>query len=250
MQKNRELSVPSKPFRIIQERRRRRKIRKRIALAATAAVIIILLVFCGFNKRSVDGAAPPETETETETKHRISLEDLNLEAKVEAVLIKGQTTESEEEQPESEEEQPESEEEQPESEEEQPESEERLWTDEEAYLLAKIAMAEAEGEDTKGKALVILTVLNRVQSNLFPDTIEKVIFEKNQFAPIKDGRFYRVEPNEDCWAALALIENGWDESQGALYFRTTVAEETWHSRNLKELFACGNHTFYTEVNAE
>ena len=29
-----------------------------------------------------------------------------------------------------------------------------------SYLLSKIAMAEAEGEDTEGKALVILVVLN------------------------------------------------------------------------------------------
>lgn len=33
---------------------------------------------------------------------------------------------------------------------------------EESYLLAKIAMAEAESEDTEGKALVMLVVLNRV----------------------------------------------------------------------------------------
>lgn len=239
MQKNRELSVPSKPFRIIQERRRRRKIRKRIALAATAAVIIILLVFCGFSKRNVGGAASPETEAET--KQQINLEDLNLEAKIDAFLIKVHTTE---------EHTTESKKEQPESEEQTTESEERLWTDDEAYLLAKIAMAEAESEDTKGKALVILTVLNRVQSYFFPNTIESVIFDKDQFAPIKDGRFCRVEPSEDCWAALVLVEGGWDESRGALYFRTTTNEETWHSRNLKELFAHGNHTFYTEVDAE
>ena len=43
--------------------------------------------------------------------------------------------------------------------------------------LAKLAMAEAEGEDTEGKALVILVVLNRVQSEGFPDTVEDVILE-------------------------------------------------------------------------
>ena len=34
------------------------------------------------------------------------------------------------------------------------------WSDEDSYLLAKIAMAEAEGEDTAGKALVMCVVLN------------------------------------------------------------------------------------------
>lgn len=36
------------------------------------------------------------------------------------------------------------------------------WDVDDSYRLAKIAMAEAEGEDTEGKALVILVVLNRV----------------------------------------------------------------------------------------
>ena len=44
------------------------------------------------------------------------------------------------------------------------------WYHKDAYLLAKIAMAEAEGEDTVGKALVIRTVLNRVESDKFPES--------------------------------------------------------------------------------
>ena len=40
------------------------------------------------------------------------------------------------------------------------------------YMLAKIAMAEAEGEDTICKALLIMTVLNRVKSDDFPDTVK------------------------------------------------------------------------------
>lgn len=36
------------------------------------------------------------------------------------------------------------------------------WDSDDAYRLAKIAMAEAESEDTEGKALVMLVVLNRV----------------------------------------------------------------------------------------
>lgn len=125
----------------------------------------------------------------------------------------------------------------------------RDWGSEDAYLLAKIAMAEAEGEDTEGKALVILTVLNRVWSPQFPGTIEDVIAEKNAFSSYSNGRYDRVEPDEDCWAALALVQiEHWDESQGALYFERTPdpGESTWHSRNLVTLFIHGNHTFYRE----
>ena len=120
------------------------------------------------------------------------------------------------------------------------------WSDEEAYLLAKLAMAEAEGEDKTGKALVILTVLNRVESDRFPNTVSKVIYQKNAFTPVWNGRFDSVEPNAECWTALAMVERGWDGSQGALYFERTTAASTWHSRNLTKLFEWGNHTFYTE----
>ena len=117
-----------------------------------------------------------------------------------------------------------------------------------AYLLAKIAMAEAEGEDTIGKALVIRTILNRVESDnaYFPDTVSEVIFQKDAFTPVRNGRFEKVEPNEECYAALELIKEGWDESHGALYFERNTTKETWHSRNLEKLFVHGNHTFYTE----
>lgn len=118
---------------------------------------------------------------------------------------------------------------------------------EDAYLLARIAMAEAEGEDTEGKALVILTVLNRVASDKFPDTIEEVITQEGAFTSYWNGRYDGVEPNEDCYDALEMVQvEHWDESQGATYFERTTDEETWHNRNLKKLFTHGNHTFYTE----
>lgn len=120
------------------------------------------------------------------------------------------------------------------------------WDAEESYLLAKIAMAEAEGEDMIGKALVIRVVLNRVWSDSFPDNIHDVIYEPNQFSPVTNGRWDRVEPDDDCYAALSLIQmEGWDESQGALYFESK-SDSTWHQENLKYLFNHGNHYFYTE----
>ena len=124
-----------------------------------------------------------------------------------------------------------------------------VWTGDadDSYRLAKIAMAEAEGEDTEGKALVILVVLNRVWSDEFPDTIEGVITEDTQFAAYENGRYDRVEPDADCYRALEMVQvEHWDESRGATYFERTTDETTWHNTTLKKLFTHGNHTFYTE----
>lgn len=120
------------------------------------------------------------------------------------------------------------------------------WGAEESYLLAKIAMAEAESEDIEGKALVMMVVLNRVWDDKFPDSIEAVIYQSVQFSPIDNGKFDSVEPDEECWEALNLIMlDKWDESMGATYFESK-SKSTWHSENLKFLFRHGNHYFYEE----
>ncbi|MBD5504631.1 MAG: cell wall hydrolase [Lachnospiraceae bacterium] len=110
-------------------------------------------------------------------------------------------------------------------------------------ILMKIAVSEAEGESVKGKALVMLSVLNRVKSDEFPDTISEVVFQGTQYSPVLDGRYYSIIPDDDCLAALELVESGWDESQGAMYFENYGAD-SWHSRNLEFLFQEGNHRFY------
>lgn len=123
------------------------------------------------------------------------------------------------------------------------------WDGYESYLLAKLAMAEAEGEDTEGKALVILVALNRVWNDSFPNSIEDVIYQEGQFSPVSNGRFERVEPDRDCWQALDMVmREQWDESQGALYFESE-SESTWHRDNLQFLFQHGNHLFYTDKEA-
>lgn len=110
-------------------------------------------------------------------------------------------------------------------------------------ILMKIAMSEAEGESVEGKALVMLSVLNRVKLDEFPDTVSEVVFQDTQYSPVLDGRYYSTIPDDDCLAAIELVENGWDESQGAMYFENYGAD-SWHSRNLEFLFQEGNHRFY------
>lgn len=126
----------------------------------------------------------------------------------------------------------------------------RGLSEEDKYLLAKIAMAEAEGESLEAKVMVIFVVLNRVESNepYFPDTVEDVIFQKlngaYQFTPVGDGRWDRVEPNTECWEAVDIVnstEN--DISQGALYFEA-CSGESWHSRNLEFICQVDNTRFY------
>lgn len=119
------------------------------------------------------------------------------------------------------------------------------WSAEESYLLARIAMAEAEGCNTQTKTLIIMCILNRVWSDEFPDTIEEVIFQENQFSPIDNGRWDRVEPNEDCYEAVKVVmEAKYDYSGGATYFESCSDEDNWHSRNLEFLYESEGIRFY------
>lgn len=89
---------------------------------------------------------------------------------------------------------------------EEPEVTARTFSQEEEELLLQIAMAEAEGEPTEGKAMVMMVVLNRTNSDDFPDSIGEVIFQDGQFAVMEEnGRFYTTVPNEDCYGALMQV---------------------------------------------
>lgn len=125
------------------------------------------------------------------------------------------------------------------------------WDAEESYLLAKLAMAEAEGENVYTKTFVILTVLNRVHSDAFPDTIREVIFQQSndvyQFSPVMPGgRWWRVEPDEECYEAVRMVRDAiYDYSGGVLYFESCKdGVNSWHNRNLQFLYENGNLRFY------
>lgn len=122
---------------------------------------------------------------------------------------------------------------------------EATFEESECKALVRIAMAESESEGVIGKALVMRVVLNRVESKEFPDSIEGVIFEKGQFSPVSNGRWERVKPDKECWKALDMIKNGWDESEGALYFESR-SDSTWHRDNLEYLLKYGGHYFYKD----
>ena len=68
---------------------------------------------------------------------------------------------------------------------------------EDVELIALVTMAEAEGECEEGKRLVIDTILNRVDSEHFPDTVYEVIYQPNQFSSMWNGRVDRCEVRKD-----------------------------------------------------
>lgn len=91
--------------------------------------------------------------------------------------------------------------------------------EEDIELIALVTMAEAEGECEQGKRLVIDTILNRVDHERFPDTIRDVVYQKNQFTSMWNGRVNRCEVRDDIYQ-LVLEELHSRTDNDVIFFRT------------------------------
>lgn len=114
---------------------------------------------------------------------------------------------------------------------------EPLMTNEDMSLIALVTMAEAEGESEMGKRLVIDTILNRVDSPKWPNTVQEVIYQKGQFSCMWNGRADRCYVRDDI---LQLVKEELAERKNSrcVFFRT----ERYPSDGTP-LFQEGNHYF-------
>lgn len=77
------------------------------------------------------------------------------------------------------------------------------WMDNDEYeLLAKCIEAEAGTEGFIGKQYVVDVILNRVDSDNYPNTVKDVIMQKHQFEVVSNGRIYDVTPTEETYKAI------------------------------------------------
>ncbi len=89
-------------------------------------------------------------------------------------------------------------------------------------LLARIITAEADSESYITQVAVGAVVLNRVKSPLFPNSIHGVVYQidsggKYQFEPVLNGWINNPASESGKRAAMDAL-NGWDPTNGALYF--------------------------------
>lgn len=104
-------------------------------------------------------------------------------------------------------------------------------------LLCKLVYAEARGESEYGQRLVVDVVLNRVDSDKFPNTIEEVIYEEDQFTPVSTGVIYSAEPSQEL-RVLVFKEMQARSNSEVIYFQT----KAYHNCGTP-LFPEGNHYF-------
>jgi N-acetylmuramoyl-L-alanine amidase len=127
-------------------------------------------------------------------------------------------------------------------------------SDSDIDMLSRIVEAEAGQEDYIGKILVADVVINRVNSNDFPDSVTEVVFQKSnnitQFSPVSNGTIDRVTVSDDTVKAVYSALMGEDKSGGALYFMARKYSKPqnveWFDNHLTYLYTHGGHDFYSE----
>lgn len=110
-------------------------------------------------------------------------------------------------------------------------------------LLAKIIHAEARGESFEGQIAVGAVIINRMESSEFPNTIEKVLYQSNQFQSVENGQF-DLHPNHTAYRAAKRAIDGEDPSKGALFFFNPDKSKNPEAFDRYEVTVrIGNHVF-------
>ena len=81
-------------------------------------------------------------------------------------------------------------------------------TDEEIDLLAKIVWLEANGEPVEGQEAVVEVVLNRMASDLYPDTLYDVLSQNNPVQFVSWKRRDKAHPTETEYQSIYNVLNG------------------------------------------
>ena len=141
-------------------------------------------------------------------------------------------------------------------------------------LLSEITYAEAGNQTEEQQVATAATILNRVESNIFPNTIKEVIMQKGQFASTRNGHIYACGKTVDFSKVPDMTKeaarralNGEDPTEnwlrkeakrlglnsenyasgGALYFyspKFTSPSELVARSNIKCKVQKGGHIFY------
>ena len=105
--------------------------------------------------------------------------------------------------------------------------------------MANLIYCEANGEPYVGKVAVGSVVLNRVHSDVQPNTIREVIYARKQFSPVGNGSLARAlragKADDSCFQAALEALAGAKPVGDKLYFRRV---------NGRSGMVIGRHVFY------
>lgn len=129
-------------------------------------------------------------------------------------------------------------------------SQQSISTDD-LHWLNQITEAEAGSESYNGKLAVAASILNRVKSPDWPNSIKETIFQAttfngvsyHQYSPVLDNKIYNVTPSKDTVKAVQAALSGEDPSEGAVVFYNPDKTDNEWVRSREVTVTIGNHVF-------
>ena len=119
-----------------------------------------------------------------------------------------------------------------------------MYTQEDADMIKRVAMAEAGTEGADGLWMVASVIANRINDPDFPSTASAVLRQKNAFATVSNGAYLKVTViSDECEEAWQRIEAG-DICPKIVAFETLDSDvlDQW----FMPAFEYRNHRFYTK----
>ena len=167
------------------------------AVVLIALILMLLIVTAiNHNRNTVDTASTEETELETET----IIETVSIVRQTDSEEVKSVEPTT-------------------------AEPHKCSWADislndEEYRLLCTTVFCEAGNQTVETQTMVALTILNRINSDIFPNTVREVVYQDEQFAVTKWDDFENYGWTESVTAAVknALADN--EHPDDMYYFRT------------------------------
>lgn len=102
-------------------------------------------------------------------------------------------------------------------------------TAEEILLMEKVVSAESRGESPEAQYTVACVILNRMESPIFPDSLEGVIRQSGQFTCVGNGIINNVPITESVEQAVAKALDNNTVDENVLWFRSEHYH-TFHNR--------------------
>ena len=114
--------------------------------------------------------------------------------------------------------------------------------------LSKIVQQESGTQSFQAKLGVAGTIMNRVRSSKFPNTVKGVIYDTNygvQFPPAHTDSFINTVPYKESVIAAKCALRGVNVVRNSLYFMDTKrASQSWAHKNRPFYTALGGMSFY------
>lgn len=117
----------------------------------------------------------------------------------------------------------------------------------ELYWLSRIISAESGAEPLNGQIAVGNVVLNRVESETFPDTVPSVVFDRTfavQFEPVENGTIYRTPTAMSVTAAKRALDGKSVVGEALYFYAPALSQGLWINANRSYLTTIGCHRFY------